>query len=102
MANMREKVIHIADHYGYKKQTRQLGEEMAELTIAISKYERAKEDNTPYDFDALKKDIAEEIADVEVVLEQLKYLLECDWEVFKIKLTKVDRQIARIKDEYTM
>lgn len=102
MANMREKVIQIAEHYGYKGQTRQLGEEMAELTIAISKYERAKEDDAVHDFDALKMDIVEEIADVEVVLEQIKYILGCDWEVFKTKLTKVDRQIARIKDEYTM
>lgn len=94
MANMREKMMQIADHYGYGGQSRQLIEEMAELTVAINKKWRDDTVGT--------ESIIEEIADVEIMLEQIKYLLGCDWEVFKTKLTKVDRQIARIKDEYTM
>ena len=89
MANMREKMRHIADYYGYGEQSRQLIEEMAELTVAINKKWRGEADGID--------NIVEEIADVEIMLEQMKYMLNCDWKVFKTKLVKVDRQIARIK-----
>ena len=92
--NIREKMRYIADHYGYAEQSRQLVEEMAELTVAINKKWRGKDEGID--------NIVEEIADVEIMLEQIKYLLECDWEVFKAKMTKVNRQIERIKDEQPM
>lgn len=80
----------IADTYGYEHQSRQLIEEMAELTQAINKYWRAGEKIT---IDGL----IEEIADVEICLEQVKYLLNIpksiisDWKEYKIK-----RELDRI------
>ena len=32
-----QKIQYIADHYGYEPQSRQLIEEMAELTVALNK-----------------------------------------------------------------
>lgn len=38
-----QKIQYIADHYGYEPQSRQLIEEMAELTVAINKLWRKHE-----------------------------------------------------------
>ena len=68
-----EAIKKIADTYGYDSQSRQLIEEMAELTQAINKAWRMGND-----FDNLlvqKRNITEEIADVTIMLEQIKYLL---------------------------
>lgn len=97
MATMRDEQKQIAVHYGYDAQARQLIEEMAELTVALNKQWRGKQGYMPCDENEVKQKVIEEIADVEVVLEQIKYLLGCDYEVFKEKLRKTNRQIARIK-----
>jgi len=80
----------IADHYGLRTQMRQLIEEMAELTQVICKAER-------YDLDTVRDHLAEEIADVWIVLEQVDYLLG-DNEVQRIKAAKIERQKRRISD----
>lgn len=93
----------IADFYGYDAQSRQLIEEMAELTQAINKFWRKDLDlgektifeipvNSPQE-----ENIAEEIADVEICLEQIKYLLNCSEQVEKSKEYKISRQLERIK-----
>ena len=82
---MKEKLVKIANHYGYESQIKKLFEEMAELTVAICKDDR--------------ENIIEEIADVEVMLEQMKILLDCEGSVFLEKMHKVDRQIERMKNE---
>lgn len=96
-----QKIQYIADHYGYDPQSRQLIEEMAELTVAINKAWRKT-------FDAVDKlpnmddeeRIVEEIADVEIMLRQIKYLLGVDEdELSQIAERKLDRQIERIKQE---
>lgn len=96
-----QKIQYIADHYGYESQSRQLIEEMAELTVAINKAWRKT-------FDAVDKlpnmddeeRIVEEIADVEIMLRQIKYLLGVDEdELSQIAERKLDRQIERIKNE---
>ena len=96
-----QKIQYIADHYGYDPQSRQLIEEMAELTVAINKAWRKT-------FDAVDKlpnmddeeRIEEEIADVEIMLSQIKYLLGVgDGELYQIIESKLDRQIERIKSE---
>lgn len=69
---MVERLHEVADCYGYAEQSELLIEECSELIQAISKYRRA------VDPDAKKKALAnyiEEIADVELMLEQVKYLL---------------------------
>lgn len=78
----------IADHYGLRVQMRQLIEEMAELTQVICKVER-------YDLDTVRDHLVEEIADVEVVLEQVDYLLG-DNRIEQIKAEKIARQKGRI------
>lgn len=96
-----QKIQYIADHYGYEPQSRQLIEEMAELTVAINKAWRKT-------FDAVDKlpnmddeeRIEEEIADVEIMLSQIKYLLGVEErELSRIVESKLYRQIERIKQE---
>ena len=65
-------------------------EEMSELIKALLKYRRGGSDNK------LHADIIEEIADVEIMLEQLKIINLCDSEVEKIKEKKLVRLYKRI------
>lgn len=96
-----QKIQYIADHYGYEPQSRQLIEEMAELTVALNKAWRKTFDTV----DKLpnmddEERIEEEIADVEIMLSQIKYLLEVgDVELSQIIESKLDRQIERINQE---
>lgn len=89
------KIKKIADAYGYDAQSRQLIEEMAELTQAINKAWRMGND-----FDNLlvqKRNIKEEIADVTIMIEQIKYLLSIsDTEIDQIIEQKLNRQLERI------
>ena len=80
----------IAEHYGLRVQMRQLIEEMAELTQVICKAER-------YDLDTVREHLVEEVADVEVVLEQVIYLLG-DNRIEQIRAEKIERQKRRIED----
>ena len=80
----------IAEHYGLRVQMRQLIEEMAELTQVIYKAER-------YDLDTVREHLVEEVADVEVVLEQVIYLLG-DNRIEQIRAEKIERQKRRIED----
>lgn len=100
---MRKKLRTIADNYGYEAQSRQLIEEMAELTKAINKLWRIDSKNcekTNIDHIEAYKHIIEEIADVEICLEQVKWLLNVDESVLEEwKLMKIERSIARIKKE---
>lgn len=74
-----EELKSIADFYGYENQSNQLIEECAELIQALSKYRRAGGKGQPiadYQKTDVLENIIEEIADVEVMLDQLKYLLD--------------------------
>ena len=73
--------------FGDKEQERVAIEECAELITAISHKHRGREHN-----------IAEEIADVEIMLEQLKIINNCDDEVAEIHKQKVERLYNRIFD----
>lgn len=95
-----QKIQYIADHYGYEPQSRQLIEEMAELTVALNKAWRKT-------FDTVDKIpnmddeecIVEEIADVEIMITQIEYLLNISAiEVNNMIEQKLDRQIERIKN----
>lgn len=82
----------IALHYGFKEQARQTIEEMAELTVALSKmhreYSKKNLDN-----------IIEELADVQIMIEQIMYLTSSKSEVKQIMEQKIKRQLSRIKEE---
>ena len=106
--NEKENIKIIANHYGYDAQSRQLVEEMAELTQAINKFWRQWHKHLdgalPNYLQLTKeyKDIEEEIADVEVCLEQIKQLLRCDnEEIDSIKRCKIQRQLKRIQGKST-
>lgn len=101
-----EDIKKIADTYGYEAQSRQLIEEMAELTQAINKYWRKQllcgqneiievPLGTPEE-----KAIIEEIADVQICIKQVKYLLGIrDKDIIPIIEQKLNRQLERIEGE---
>lgn len=72
----------IADHYGKEHQTIKTMEELAELIQAL-----ARED---------VENIKEELADVMVMLEQIKYLYGfSEIEINRIMFSKIVRQLGR-------
>ena len=100
---IRDKIKLIADTYGYDEQSRQCIEEMAELTQAINKFWRKDLKcgqltilEVPVGSPCEKK-LVEEIADVQIMLWQMEYLLNAD--VSTIIEQKLDRQLERIKSE---
>ena len=101
-----QNIIAIAEHYGYDTQGRQLIEEMAELTVAINKLWRVEGfcdrkgimDVKGFSYPEVKE-IIEEIADTEIMLSQIKYLLGCKDEVEQEKERKILRQLERMKEE---
>lgn len=101
--SINEEINALADRYGYDSQSRQCIEEMAELTQAINKFwrnnlkcgqETIKEETLS---DANFYNLVEEIADVEIMLQQMIHLLDCEYEVKRYMRRKVDRQQERIK-----
>ncbi len=105
---MKNKIIKIANKYGFSKQSRQLSEECAELIQAVSKYYRFRNSKntrdeiltSTEDSNMLIQHIVEEIADVEIMLEQIKILLNISNEAVEgIKEKKINRQLARIERE---
>ena len=106
---LEEKMGQIASNYGYEAQSRQLIEEMAELTQAINKYWRKdlKCGKFPYqpfhgyipDRTTTYKNLLEEIADVQIMLWQMSFLLTGKEDINKMIEEKLDRQIRRITGE---
>lgn len=87
-----KRIRRIALNYGFKHQAIKLIEELSELQQGLSK--ALTEDNI---IQALPN-IKEEIADVEIMLEQIKFLLNLNQEeIEEIKEFKIDRQLLRIK-----
>lgn len=97
-------IIAIANHYDYESQSRQLIEEMAELIVAINKLWRVERfcdrknimDVKGFSYPEVKE-IIKEIADTEIMLAQIKYLLGCNDEVEQEKERKILRQLERIE-----
>jgi len=82
-----DKLMQIFDHFGATNQAEKLMEEAAELRVEII------EDNY--------LGIIEELADVEVLLDQIKVKYEiCPEEIESIKKEKIDRTLKRIKEGY--
>ena len=98
----REKARAILKHYGEKSQRRQLIEECSELIQAICKYDR---EMNAEKFNAekvgnLENEIAGEIADVLIMIEQLKISMFYGDGVNLIDCMinyKLDRQLERIE-----
>lgn len=86
----KNKLRMIADHYGIKKQLRQLAEECSELAVEAS--HSARKGTTVK--------IIEEIADVQIMIEQIIYLAKIDkCDIEDCINYKLDRQIKRIEAE---
>lgn len=86
---MNKDLKYIADFYGLEQQLRQTQEECAELIVAISKVFRGEGYN----------DVTNEIADVEIMCEQIKYILGVSKAVEKVKQSKIERQLKRVEAE---
>ena len=82
---MDERLTKILNHYGWKAQTLKCCEECAELIQALLKDD--------------PKHIAEEVADVEITLEYVKEANKIRALVEQFKEMKIQRQLARMKEE---
>lgn len=76
-------------YYGYESQIRMMFEEMAELQKELCKRMRGENN---------RNHIIEEIADVEIMLDQITIMFEIDWlEVAEIREEKIARLKKRIE-----
>lgn len=106
---MKDKLLQIVNHYEIKNQLKYFQSEIFELNEAIIQYEMAKDDNKEriikdgrprWNMDYYKEHITEEIADVMVMLGQIKYYYDLDKsKITKIMNYKIDRQLKRIEEE---
>lgn len=96
---MDDRIKKIADHYGYEAQSRQLIEEMAELTQAVNKLWRFEKECIGGTIEIHKAKVTEEIADVEIVLGQIKYLLGVKKETEIWREKKLERTLEKIEPE---
>lgn len=109
----KQKIQKIAQTYGYDAQSRQCIEEMAELTQAINKFWRKQLKCGLFTVEEIRnygegvsslsdlkdtdgyKNLVEEMADVQITLWQLEYLLNADTSI--IIQQKLDRQMERME-----
>lgn len=101
---MKENLLKIINHYGISKQLKYIHSEYYELDESILDYEKSGWDFDYEDAEELEKKyathIAEEIADVMVMLKQFQYYYGItDEEVENIMKQKIERQLKRIEDE---
>ena len=84
------RIMEIADHYGIEKQLHQLAEECSELAVEAS--HSARKGTTVK--------IIEEMADVEIMIEQIVYLAKIDRkDIEECIQYKLERQMKRIEEE---
>lgn len=76
----------IAGHYGLETQERKLFEEMAELTVALTHTNDTDE-------------IASEMADVQIMIDQIAYLCFAEGAVETWKERKIERTLERVERE---
>ena len=90
-----------ADYFGIENRMNLAKEEMAELTKELCKAQRIIEGDITCDEDIIivKQKITEEIADVELVLEELKYLLNNKNRVRQAKKYKIRRTDIRLREK---
>ena len=89
----RNELLFIINTYGTRAQQDIAIEELAELQKAILKHRRYSSKET-------EQEIIDEIADVEIMLEQLKIIYSCHSDVERRIEYKIDREIKRIKKKY--
>lgn len=87
-----------AEQFGIENRLLQCTEECGELIQALSKYQRILQGDKTCQTDMCHAEymITDEIADVELLLEQIKHLLGNEREVRERKLYKLDRTEQRL------
>lgn len=98
--NITEELKKIAEHYGYEEQSEQLIEECAELIQAVNKFRRAMNRGVVDKRRLAMDNYIEELADVDVMIEQIKYLLQIpEEEILAMKIYKINRTKEDIAKE---
>lgn len=99
---MKKELLKIINHYGIKPQLKYFQSEVFELNEAIIQYEIVYRDMC-YSGEAInsqRQHIAEEIADVRVMLKQFQYYYDIEEEdIEEIMKKKIDRQLKRMEKE---
>lgn len=94
---------HIADHYGIENRLDQLMEECGELIQAVSKYKRYVlhgEQTKRCSAEIARGKLIEEMADVEIMLEQVQYLASItEKDINSVKCFKLGRTLGDIENE---
>ena len=96
MKDTKEEIFQKAlDKWGFNSRVKQLFEEMAELVIALNKFDRAQNDDIR---EGCVYAIIDEIADVELMLDQMKYIFYCKERVEERYKMKLDRLIKMVTE----
>ncbi len=98
---MKEDLLKIIHTYGVLPQLKYFQSEVFELNEAIIRHEEILKSDFTYSNEIWsKQSITEEIADIQVMLDQIQhyYRIE-DEEIWKIMRYKIDRQLERINNE---
>lgn len=91
LISQKEQLQKIIDHYGHRSQKEMLFEEFAELQKEVCKELRGKGD---------KQHIAEELADVYIMLQQMQLIYGItDEKIEQIVQDKIERTLDRIEGE---
>ena len=87
---MKQKIRTIADHYGLAHQLMKTVEELNELALECAKSWEKKD---------ITINLISEIADVEIMLAQIKYLAKIEQsDIDEVKEYKIGRQIKRMSE----
>lgn len=101
---MEKDLLKIIEHFGINNQQRKLQEEVFELNEAITQkeYPALAKNKKPNELEIFEKErITEEIADIEVILLQIKELYHIDGnEILKTMKNKIKRTLDRIESGY--
>lgn len=92
-----KKMIEQAEQFGLENRLLQCKEEAAELIQALCKYKRIQQGDKTCHVDIIPEYmIAEEMADIEICIEQLKHLLGNTEQIEQIKVEKIQRTEQRL------
>ena len=89
----------IADHYGPSIQLLQCASELNELGAEVTRLRLAKDTGNSLKALAILPNLVEELADVEIMCEQIKYLFAFDKAVEAAREYKINRQLERMGKE---
>lgn len=98
---MNKNIYEQAEQFGIENRMLQCTEEAGELIQALCKYQRVLSGDKTCNTDIVHADymVAEEIADVEICLEQIEHLLRNTKTVERIKTLKLERTEQRLQKE---